>query len=44
MLIVEFYFADTNLPYDKSVSVRSLPRFQRQLITFQQIYVDTSHR
>ena len=26
MLIVEFYFADTNLPYDKSVLVHSLPR------------------
>lgn len=44
LLIVEFYFADTNLPYDKSVSVHSLPRVQRRLIIFKQIYVDTSHR
>ena len=29
MLIVEFYFADTNLPYDKSVYVDSLPSVQR---------------
>ena len=44
MLVVEFYFADTNLPYDKSVSVHPLPRVQRRLILFKQIYVDTPHR
>jgi hypothetical protein len=27
MLIVEFYFADTNLPYDKSVSVHHYQDF-----------------
>jgi hypothetical protein len=42
-MIVEFYFADTNLPYDKSVPVHA--RVRRRLITlFNQIHVVTSHR
>ena len=45
-MIVEFYFADTNLPYDKSVdSVPVHARIRRRLITlFNQIHVVTSHR